>query len=162
MEPAPGARRDMTLKQRLDQDLKEAMKAGDKLRLNVIRMLKSAVKYKEVEPGAKELDDTGVRQVIASLVKQRRDSVEQYRKGGREDLAASEEAEIAILQSYLPAQLTPEELAALVDAAVARTGAKGPKDMGAVMKALQPEVSGRAEGRAVSEAVKKKLATLAG
>lgn len=147
----------MSLKDTLGEDLKTAMKAGDKLRLSVVRMIKSAVTYKEVEPGGKPLDDAGVQAVVATLVKQRRDSVAQYRAGGREDLAAQEEAEIAILQAYLSAQLKPEELATLVDAAIARVGAKGPRDMGAVMKALQPEVAGRAEGRAVSELVKKRL-----
>jgi uncharacterized protein YqeY len=106
----------------------------------------------------KPLDDAGVHAVISSEIKRRRDSVEQYRSGGREDLAGQEEAEIAVLQGWLPAQLSPEELAKLVEAAIARVGAQGPKDMGKVMKELLPEVQGKAEGKAVSELVKAKLA----
>lgn len=149
----------MTLRERLDTEMKAAMRAKDDLRLQVIRGVKSAVKYREVEGDkAVVLDEPGILQVIGSEIKKRRDSVEQYRAGGREELARKEEAEIAILQEFLPAQLSAEELAARVEAAIARTGAKGPKDMGAVMKALLPEVQGRADGKAVSELVKQKLA----
>ena len=147
-----------SLKERIDADLKEAMRSKDELGTSVLRMLKSAVKYKEVEPGAHALDDTGVMGVIQTLIKQRRDSVEQFRAGGRTDLADKEEKEIAKLQSYLPAQMSPDELRAEVRAAIAQVGAKSPKDMGAVMKALLPKVQGRAEGKAVSEAVKAELA----
>jgi uncharacterized protein YqeY len=148
----------MALKDTLDADLKAAMKDKDTLKLSVVRMLKSAIKYREIEL-MKSLDDAGVQGVIASEIKRRRDSVEQYRQGAREDLATKEEAEIAVLQAYQPAQLSPEELAKLVDAAIARAGAQGPKDMGKVMKELLPEVQGKAEGKAVSELVKQKLAT---
>ena len=149
----------MGLRERLDADLKAAMKGKDELKLSVVRMLKSAVKYREVEgEKAVTLDEAGILQVVGSKIKKRRDSVEQYRAGGREELARKEEAEVAILQAYLPAQLGPEELARKVDEAIARTGAKGPKDMGAVMKALMPEVQGKADGKAVSELVKQKLA----
>ncbi|HYS83048.1 MAG TPA: GatB/YqeY domain-containing protein [Anaeromyxobacteraceae bacterium] len=147
----------MALKDQLDADLKSAMKDKDQLKLSTVRMLKSAVKYREIEL-MKPLDDVGVQVVIASEVKRRRDSVEQYRNGGREDLAGKEEAEIAILQAYLPAQLGPEELGKLVEAVIARVGAQGPKDMGKVMKELQPEVQGKAEGKVVSELVKQRLA----
>jgi uncharacterized protein len=147
-----------TLKERLDADLKDAMRSKNELTTSVLRMLKSAIKYKEVEPGASALDDAGIEKVIAGLIKQRRDSVEQYKSGGRDDLAQKEEAEIAILQNYLPQQLTAEELRAEVAAAIAAVGAQGPKDMGAVMKAVQPKVQGRAEGRAISEEVKAQLA----
>ena len=147
----------MALKDQLDADLKSAMKDKDQLKLSTVRMLKSAVKYREIEL-MKPLDDVGVQVVIASEVKRRRDSVEQYRNGGREDLAGKEEAEIAILQGYLPAQLGPEELGKLVEAVIARVGAQGPKDMGKVMKELQPEVQGKAEGKVVSELVKQRLA----
>ena len=122
-------------------------------------MLTSAVTYREVEWGkAVALDEVGVLQVVATEIKRRRDSVEQYRAGNRADLADKEEAEIHVLQGYLPAQLGEEELRAKVDEAIAKTGAKGPKDMGAVMKALLPEVQGRAEGKAVSDMVKARLA----
>jgi len=149
----------MTLRERLDADMKTAMKAKDDLRLQVIRAVKSAVKYREVEgEKAVVLDDTGILQVVGSEIKKRRDSVEQFRAGGREELARKEEAEIAILQAFLPAQLSAEELARKVEEVIARVGAKGPKDMGAVMKALVPEVQGRADGKAVSDMVKQKLA----
>jgi len=147
----------MALKDTLDADLKAAMKDKDTLKLSVVRMLKSAIKYREIEL-MKSLDDAGIQGVIASEIKRRRDSVEQYRQGAREDLATKEEAEIAVLQAYQPAQLSPEELARLVDGAIARAGAQGPKDMGKVMKELLPEVQGKAEGKAVSELVKQKLA----
>ncbi len=146
-----------SLKERIDADLKEAMRSKDELGTSVLRMLKSAVKYKEVEPGGHALEDAGVLAVIQSLIKQRRDSVEQFRAGGRPELADKEEKEIAKLQSYLPAQMSADELRAEVLAAIAQVGAKGPKDMGAVMKALMPKVQGRAEGKAVSEAVKSEL-----
>ncbi len=149
----------MGLRERLDADLKTAMKEKDELKLSVVRMLKSAVRYREVEgEKAVTLDEAGILQVVATEIKRRRDSVEQYRAGGREDLARKEEAEIAILQGYLPAQLSRAELEAKVDEVMARVGAKGPKDMGAVMKALLPEVQGRAEGKAVSDLVKQRLA----
>ena len=147
-----------SLKERIDADLKEAMRSKDELGTSVLRMLKSAVKYKEVEPGGHALEDSGVLAVIQSLIKQRRDSVEQFLAGKRTDLAEKEEKEIAKLQSYLPAQMSADELRAEVRAAIAQVGAKGPKDMGAVMKALLPKVQGRAEGKAVSEAVKAELA----
>lgn len=149
-----------TLKERIDSELKDAMRAKKELETSVLRMLKSAVKYKEVEPGAKALDDAGVLQVVATLVKQRRDSADQFKQGGRPELAEKEEKEIAILQAFLPQQLTKEELAKEVAAAVAAAGAKGPKDMGAVMKAVMPRVQGKAEGKAISEEVKSQLAKL--
>jgi len=147
----------MALKEQLDAELKTAMREKDQVKLSTVRMLKSAIKYREIEL-MKPLDDAGVHAVISSEIKRRRDSVEQYRSGGRDDLAGQEEAEIAVLQGWLPAQLSPEELAKLVDAAIARVGAQGPKDMGKVMKELLPEVQGKAEGKAVSELVKAKLA----
>ena len=149
-----------TLKERIDADLKDAMRSKNELTLSVVRMLKSAVKYKEVEPGAAALDDAGVQKVIATLIKQRRDSIQQFNDAGRPELAEKEEQEISVLQKYLPQQLSAEELAALVQAAVAETGAQSAKDMGAVMKAVQPKVAGRAEGKAVSDAVKAALAKL--
>jgi uncharacterized protein len=146
----------MALKEQLDAELKAAMREKDQVKLSTVRMLKSAIKYREIEL-MKPLDDAGIHAVIASEIKRRRDSVEQYRAGGREDLAGQEEAEIAVLQAWLPAPLSPEELAKVVDAVIARVGAQGPKDMGKVMKELLPEVQGKAEGKAVSELVKQKL-----
>jgi uncharacterized protein YqeY len=144
------------VKELLDQELKSAMRDKDTLKLSVVRMLKSAVKYKEIEL-LKPLDDAGVHAVMASEIKRRRDSVEQYRAGNRPDLADKEEAEIKVLQGWLPAQLSPDELKALVEAAVEKAGAKGPKDMGAVMKLLVPETQGKADGKVVSELVKARL-----
>jgi uncharacterized protein YqeY len=147
----------MSLKEQLEADLKAAMKEKDQLKLSVVRMLKSAIKYREIEL-MKSLDDAGVQAVVGSEIKRRRDAVEQYRHGGREDLAAKEEAEMALLQGYLPAQLSSDELAALVDGVIERVGAQGPKDMGKVMKELLPQVQGKAEGKVVSDLVKQKLA----
>ncbi len=147
-----------TLKERIDADLKNAMRSKSELLTSVLRMLKSAIKYKEVEPNAKPLDDAGVRQVIGTLIKQRRDSAEQFKAGGRPELAAKEEQEIILLQGYLPKQLSREELAAEVRSAIADAGAKGPKDMGAVMKVLMLKIQGQAEGKAISDEVKSQLA----
>jgi uncharacterized protein YqeY len=147
----------MALREKLDEDLKSAMRAKDSLRMNTIRALKSAVKYREIEL-MKPLDEAGILGVMATEIKRRRDSVEQYRAGNRADLADKEEAEIKILQEFLPQQLTAAEVEAKVVEVIARLGAQGPKDMGAVMKALLPDVQGRADGKVVSELVKQRLA----
>ena len=147
----------MALREKLDEDLKSAMRAKDSLRMNTVRALKSAVKYREIEL-MKPLDDAGILGVMATEIKRRRDSVEQYRAGNRADLADKEEAEIKILQEFLPQQFTREEVEAKVAEVITRVGAQGPKDMGAVMKALLPEVQGRADGKVVSELVKRRLA----
>lgn len=150
-----------TVRERLDADLKDAMRSKNELQTSVLRMLKSAIKYKEVEPGATgPLDEAAILQVIATLIKQRRDSVEQFKSGGRADLAEKEEAEISVLQNYLPKQLSADELRAEVQAAISEVGAKSAKDMGAVMKVLSPKLQGRAEGRAISEEVKNQLSKL--
>lgn len=149
-----------TLREKIDADLKDAMRARNELVTGTLRMLKSAIKYKEVEPGAKEIDDATVLSIIGSLIKQRRDSVEQFKQGGRPEMAEREEAEIGVLQGYLPQQLTATELSAAVAAAIAESGAKSARDMGLVMKALMPKTQGRAEGKAVSEEVKAQLAKL--
>jgi uncharacterized protein YqeY len=146
----------MALKERLDQDMKSAMREKAQLKLDTIRMLKSAIKYREIEL-MKPLDDAGIEGVVATEIKRRRDSVEQYKAGNRQDLADKESAEIAFLQAYLPQQLGEAELRAKIEEAVKKVGAQGPKDMGAVMKALMPEVQGRAEGKLVSELVKARL-----
>ncbi|HUL61178.1 MAG TPA: GatB/YqeY domain-containing protein [Anaeromyxobacteraceae bacterium] len=146
----------MGLKEQLDAELKTAMKERNQLKLDVVRGLKSAIKYREIEI-MKPLDDAAILGVVAGEIKRRKDSVEQYRAGNRQDLVDKEEAEIKILQGWLPAQLGEAELRAKVDAAIAAADAKGPKDMGAVMKALMPEVQGRADGKAVSELVKARL-----
>lgn len=149
----------MSLRAQLDADLKEAMKARDSIRLNTIRGVKSAMKYKEVEGGeATSLDDAGILKVIVALVKQRKDSIEQFRAGGRDDLADKEQKELEVLQVYLPQPLTEAEIEALVVQTIAEVGATGPKDMGAVMKAIGPKTTGRADGKTVSTLVKSKLA----
>jgi len=149
-----------TLREKIDADLKDAMRARNELVTGTLRMLKSAIKYKEVEPDAKAIDDATVLSIIGSLIKQRRDSVEQFKQGGRPEMAEKEEAEIGVLQGYLPQQLTAAELSAAVAAAIAESGAKTAKDMGLVMKALMPKTQGRAEGKAVSDEVKAQLAKL--
>lgn len=150
-----------TVRERIDADLKDAMRSKNELNTSVLRMLKSAIKYKEVEPGATgPLDEASILQVIGTLIKQRRDSVEQFKSGGRPELAEKEEQEISVLQNYLPKQLTPDELRAEVQAAITEAGAKSAKDMGAVMKVLSPKLQGRAEGRAISEEVKNQLSKL--
>lgn len=146
----------MALKERLDQDMKSAMRERAQLKLDTIRMLKSSIKYREIEL-MKPLDDAGIHGVIATEIKRRRDSVEAYKAGNRQDLADKEQQEAEILQAYLPQQLTEAEVRAKVDEAVKKVGAQSMKDMGAVMKALMPEVQGRADGKTVSELVKVRL-----
>lgn len=151
----------MTLRERLDADMKDAMRAKEKLRLDTIRMIKSAMKYKETEPGATgPIDEAGIIGVVNSELKKRRDSIVEFQKGNRQDLVDQAEAEIKLLMVYLPAQLTADEIAAIVAAAVTEAGAKGPKDMGAVMKLVSPKTTGRADGKLVADAVKAKLAAL--
>ena len=143
---------------KISAELTAAMRAKDAVRLGTLRMAKAALMNREVERG-RALDDGESLQVIAALIKQRRDSVEQFRGGGREDLAAKEEAEIAVLEAYLPPPVNATELDAIVDAAIAETGASTPKDMGRVMKAALTRLAGRtADGKTVSELVKTKLA----
>jgi uncharacterized protein YqeY len=146
----------VAVKEQLDVELKQAMRDKDALKLSVVRMLKSAIKYREIEL-MKPLDEAGVLAVVSSEIKRRRDSVEQYKAGNRMDLADKEDAEITILQAWLPAQLGVEEIQKLVEAAVQKANAQGPKDMGAVMKLLMPETQGKADGKVVSELVKARL-----
>lgn len=142
---------------RISEELTAAMRAKDPVRLGTLRMAKAALVNREVERG-RALDDAESLQVIAALIKQRRDSIEQFRGGGREDLAKKEEAEIAVLETYLPPPVDPAELERLVIEAIAETGASSPKDMGRVMKAALAKLAGRtADGKAVSDLVKKKL-----
>ena len=149
------------LAERIDTEMKVAARAQEKLRLGTLRMLKSAMKYREIETG-KPLEDAEIVGVVGTLIKQRRDSAAQYAAGGRPELANTENEEIKILEAFLPRQLTDDELAGLVQEAVAASGAKSPREMGAVMKALMPKVAGKAEGKRVSDAVKAALAKLGG
>jgi uncharacterized protein YqeY len=147
----------MSLVEQIEKDLVAAMKAQEVLKLSVLRMVKAALMNKKVELG-KLLDDAAAMAVLRTLIKQRHDSVEAYRKGGREDLADKEAAEIKIVESYLPAAASEEEINAAVEAAIAETGASGPKDLGKVMKAAMAQLVGRnADGRRVNERVRAKL-----
>jgi len=150
----------MTLQFHVDQDIKDAMRARDTLRLNTLRMLKSALKNTAIEKASAdaELDDTEVIVVIRKQIKQRQDSIAGFEKGGRLELAEGEKAEIAILAAYLPQGLSPAEIAALVTAAIAESGATSKKEMGAVMKIVSAKAAGRADGRELSTEVQKQLA----
>ena len=147
----------MTLKARITEDMKTAMKAKEAGRLAAIRLLLAAIKQKEVDERV-ELDDAAVAAVIEKLVKQRKDSVTQYEAANRQDLADIEKAEIEILSAYLPEKMSSEEVAAAVAAAVAQTGAKGPADMGKLMAVLKPQLAGKADMAEVSKLVKAALA----
>ena len=143
----------MSLKEQLTADMKEAMKNKEKERLAVIRMVRGAIRQQEID-GQKELGEEDVIAVISKEVKMRRDSIEEFQKGGREDLVEKTQAEIDVLLPYLPAQLSEDEVRELVKAAVEQTGASTPKDMGKVMGVLMPKVKGRADGKMVNTIVK--------
>ena len=148
----------MSLKQRIIDDMTDAMRAQDAPRLSTLRMVKAAMMNRQIEKGG-ELTDEEMAKMLASLLKQRRDSVEQYERGGRAELAAKERAEITVIEAYLPQAATREEIEGAVAAVIAETGASSMKEMGAVMKAAQARLAGRAaDGRVVSEVVKAKLA----
>ena len=150
----------MSLAQQIDSDLKDAMRAKDAAKLGVLRMLKSALKYAAIEKsGAEgELDEAEATAVIRKQVKQRQDSIESFEKGGRAELAEKEKAELAILNSYLPAAMSADDIARLVREAIAEVGATSRAQMGAVMKALGPKVAGRADGKTLSQEVQRQLA----
>jgi uncharacterized protein YqeY len=147
----------MALSDKVNADITTAMKAKDAARLSALRMMKAAIMNKGVEKG-RDLEDAEVLQVLASLVKQRRDSIDQFSKAGRTDLVEKETAEIAVLEEYLPPAASAEDVEAAVAAAIAETGAASPKDIGKVMKAVMPKLAGKnADGKAVNEAVRRKL-----
>ncbi|AKC86531.1 GatB/YqeY domain-containing protein [Pseudoxanthomonas suwonensis] len=147
----------MSLKQRLTDDMKAAMKGGDKDSLGVIRLINAAIKQREVDERI-ELDDAAVLAVMDKMVKQRKDSVTQYEAAAREDLAAIERAEIVVIERYLPAKLDEASILAAIDAAIAQTGASGPADMGKLMGVLKPQLAGQADMGQVSALVKRRLA----
>jgi uncharacterized protein YqeY len=149
----------MTLAEQIDHDLKEAMKARDATRLGTLRMLKSALKYAAIEKSGADavVDDETAVTVIRKQIKQREDAAEGFEKGGRIDSAASERAEISVMNFYLPAALSAEELVAIVKEAIAETGATGKAQMGAVMKLAQAKAEGRADGKSLSVEVQKHL-----
>jgi hypothetical protein len=147
----------MTFIDRISQDIAHAMRAKDAMRLGALRMAKAALMNQEVQKG-RPLDDAESQQVMTSLIKQRRDSIEQFRKGGRDDLADKEAAEITTLEAYLPPPIDAAGLERLVDETVAEVGAAGAKDFGRVMKAIMPKLAGQAvDGKLVTEIVKRKL-----
>ena len=147
----------MSLHDRLTEDLKVAMKARDQLRMDVIRMIKAAVMNKEMEL-KKDLDDAEMSRVMTTMIKQRRESIEQFEKGQRAELADKERQEIAILESYLPQALSPEQLSAVVDSVMQDTGARSLKEMGIVMKAVMVRVAGQpVDGKQISDLVRSKL-----
>jgi len=149
----------MTLQQRVDSDLKEAMRAKEATKLGVLRMLKSALKYAAIakSDAEAELNDAEAVQVIRKQAKQRQDSIESFEKGGRAELADKEKEELAILNAYLPQGMSPDELAKVVRETIAEIGATSKAQMGAIMKALQPKVGGRADGKMLSAEVQKQL-----
>ncbi|MBB5533098.1 MULTISPECIES: GatB/YqeY domain-containing protein [Stenotrophomonas] len=147
----------MSMKQQLTEDMKAAMKAGEKHKLGVIRLINAAIKQREVDERI-ELDDTAVIAVLDKMVKQRKDSVSQYEAANREDLAEIERAEIVVIEAYLPAKMGEDEIVAAIQAAIAETGASGPADMGKLMGALKPKLAGQADMGLVSKLVKQQLA----
>ena len=154
----------MELKNKIESDLKDAMKSKDALRTSALRMVVAAIQNKEIEDrGMKklkldeDLDDAGVLKVISTLAKQRQESIEMFKKGGRDDLVNKETAELALLEKYLPSQMSESEIEKIVEEAVRSSGAAGPKDMGNVMKIVMPQIAGRADGKIVNEIVRRKL-----
>ena len=151
----------MTVKEKLVSDMHDAMRKGDRTRVSVLRLLRSSIGYEEIERKG-ELDDSGVIDAISRQVRQCRESIEMYRQGNRQDLVDKEEAELGVLQEYLPAQLSPEELESMARGVVEEVGAAGPKDKGKVMGRLMPQVRGKAEGTTVNEVVIRLLEELDG
>ena len=149
----------MTLQERIDSDLKDAMRAKDATRLGVLRMLKSALSYAAIEKSGADgkLDDAEFIQVVRKQAKQRQDSIESFEKGGRAELAAKEKEELSVLNGYLPQPLSSDELSQIVRETISETGATSKAQMGAVMKALQSKVAGRADGKTLSQEVQRQL-----
>jgi uncharacterized protein YqeY len=145
-----------TIKEQLSEKMKAAMKSGDKDTLTFARNLHAAVRKKEIDDRI-DLDDAGVQKIIQTALKQRQDSLDQFKSGGRDDLVAKEQAEIQFLMQFMPKQMSEAEIRDVVAWAVAEAKASGPKDMGAVMKLLMPKTQGKADGKLVSQIVKEKL-----
>ena len=146
----------MTLLAKIQEDVKAAMRSKDKERLQTLRLITAAVKQKEVDERI-EIDDAGLLAVLEKMLKQRKDSIEQFDKAGRDDLSSKEKAEVLVIQEYMPEQMSEAEVAAIVDAAVASTGAESMKDMGKVMGQVKPQVAGKADMGLVSKLVKAKF-----
>jgi len=148
-----------SIKDRITQDMKKALAAKDKVKLSVMRLLKSEIRYKEIEKGS-ELSDDEIISVLSSSVKRHKDSIEQFEKGGREDLAAQEISELEIIWEYMPKQLEEDELSQIVDEAIKETDVSGPSGLGKVMKIVMPKVKGRADGKRVNELALSKLKSM--
>ncbi|MGB7061589.1 MAG: GatB/YqeY domain-containing protein [Candidatus Zixiibacteriota bacterium] len=148
-----------SLKRRINQDAKEALKSKDTLTLNVLRMLKSEIRYKEIERGS-ELSDDDVISVLSSAIKKRKDSIQQFEKGGRDDLASKEKEELAVVTKYMPEQVSEEELSQIISQAISEEGATGASDLGKVMKLVMPKVRGRADGKKVNQMVSSQLQSI--
>lgn len=147
----------MSLSQRLDEDLKSAMKAREEVKVSTLRLLKAAAANVAIQKGKQQLEDGELVEVMAKLMKQRDESIEAFTKGNRPELAEKERKEAAVLKAYLPAALSPEELKAIIQAVIRESGAGGPQAMGAVMKLVMPKTAGRADGKTVSQLVKEML-----
>lgn len=148
----------LTLQERLQDDLKQAMRDRDETRKSVIRFVRAAIRDREIERRA-DLDEEGVLEVLSRQAQQRRDSIEAFEGAGRDDLVAKEAAELAVIQEYLPQQMSADEITELAKAAISETGATGPSDMGKVMGRLMPQCKGRAQGKQVSSIVRELLAS---
>jgi hypothetical protein len=148
-----------SIKDKITQDMKKALADKDKVKLSVIRLLKSEIRYKEIEKGS-ELSDDEIISVLSSSVKRHKDSIEQFEKGGRKDLAAQEKAELEIIWEYMPKQLEEDELSKIVDQAIKKTDVSDPSGLGKVMKIVMPEVKGRADGKRVNELILSKLESM--
>jgi hypothetical protein len=149
-------KKDSRLKKRIDQDLKDALKNKDSVRLNVLRMLKSEIRYKEIDLGS-ELSDDEVISVLSSSIKKRKDSIQQFEKGGRDDLVSNERAELDIIQKYMPEQLSEEDLYQIITRAIEEVNATDPSDLGKVMKQIMPQIRGKADGKIVNQLVSSRL-----
>jgi len=147
----------VSLRERLTAEMKEAMKSGNRIKLDAVRMIQSAIKYKETEDRSKPVDDQVVIGLLKTMVKQRKDSIEQFAKGGRQDLVDKETAELKIIESYMPQQMGRDEVEKIVADSIASTGATSAKDMGKVMKEVMAKTQGRADGKMIQELVKAKL-----
>ncbi|MBN1474437.1 MAG: GatB/YqeY domain-containing protein [Syntrophaceae bacterium] len=148
----------MDINKKINEEMVSAAKAKDKIRLSAVRMIKTALHNKEIEL-MRPLNETEIMQLLSVMVKQRKDSIEQFAKGGRTDLVEKEEAELKVVQEFLPAQMSNEEVENLIKKAIAETGAASVKDMGKVMKILMPQITGRADGKAAGEKVKALLSS---
>ena len=147
----------MSLYERIGSDLKTSLKKGDSVRLSTLRMLLAAVKYLEIEKKTTRLEDPDILQIIQRQIKQHRDSIEQFGKGGRQDLVGKEAAELVILESYMPEQMKPDELVKIVEEAIAQAGATSRRDAGKVMKLVMEKAKGRADGKVINQLVMERL-----